>query len=223
MKPYSYTTQKGILNASMFIDISRPIHRDMAIYPENPSVRIDVVRDASATTSALSTISFGSHTGTHIDTSLHIDVSGTGAESYSLDQYIGDADVIEIDSAVANISADVIPETTAKRVLLKTKNSYGDIDVFDPDFAALMEDGAEELIRRGVRLVGIDGPSIKKKGVSDRVHELFLRNNIVVVEGLWLQKAIPGTYQLLCLPLLINHTDGVPVRAVLASAEEIDY
>lgn len=207
----------------MFIDISRPIQRDMAIYPGNPSVRIDVVREASEAVSALSTISLGSHTGTHIDTLLHIDSQGVGAEGYGLEQLIGKAQVIEIDSVVSSISGSHIPETTAERVIIKTKNSYGDIDVFDPDFVALTEDGAEALIKRGILLIGIDGPSIKKKGVSDRVHELFLRNNIVVVEGLWLQKAMPGTYQFMCLPLPINHTDGVPVRAVLDSMEEIDY
>ncbi len=207
----------------MFIDISRPIHSDMAIYPGNPSVHIDVVREASSAVSALSTISLGSHTGTHIDTLLHVDPSGTGAEAYNLSQLVGTADLVVVDTALSSISAHDIPVTTATRVLLKTKNSNTDIDMFDPEFAALTEDGAEELIRRGVVLVGIDGPSIKKKGVSDKVHELFLKNNIVVVEGLWLKEAVSGTYHLMCLPLPIFHTDGVPVRAVLDSLEKIDY
>ncbi len=180
----------------MFIDISRPIRPDMAIYPGNPSVKIDVVREAADAGSALSAISLGSHTGTHIDTLLHIDANGTGAESYALNQLIGTAEVVAVDNAVSSISADDISATTEKRVLIKTKNSDADINIFDPNFVALTEDGAKELINRGVVLVGIDGPSIKKKGVSDKVHELFLTNNIVVVEGLWLQNAAPGKYQL---------------------------
>lgn len=207
----------------MFIDISRPIHAGMAIYPDNPPVLVTVVRDASATTSALSTISLGSHTGTHIDTLLHIDSQGVGAESYGLEQLIGKAQVVEIDSAVSSISASDIPETTAERVLIKTKNSETNIDVFDPEFVALNESGAEELIRRGVVLVGIDGPSIKKKGISDKVHELFLRNTIVVIEGLWLQNTNPGIYNLTCLPMPLFGTDGVPARVVLDSIDKIDY
>lgn len=201
----------------MLIDISRPIHEAMAIYPGNPEVHIHAIRKADVGVSALSEIAFGSHTGTHIDTLLHIDAQGSGAEVYSLDQYIGDAEVVEIDSTIESISAKDLPVTTSERVLLRTKNSQGDIDTFDPGFVALTEDGAEELIRRGVRLVGIDGPSIKKKGVSDRVHELFLTNTIVVVEGLWLKDVDPGRYTLMCLPLSIPHVDGLPVRVVLDS------
>lgn len=201
----------------MLIDISRPIHEAMAIYPGNPDLKITRIRAAAEGVSALSEITIGSHAGTHIDTLLHIDAHGSGAEAYSLDQYIGDAQVIEMDSRIGAISAQDIPATTSERVLLKTKNSQGDIDTFDPDFSALTEDGAQELLSRGVRLIGIDGPSIKRKGVSDRVHELLLSNAVVVVEGLWLKDVVPGTYTLMCLPLSIPGIDGIPVRAVLDS------
>jgi arylformamidase len=201
----------------MLIDITRPIHEGMAIYPGNPDLRIHAVRAASEGVSALSEITIGSHTGTHIDTLLHIDPQGSGTEVYLLDQYIGEAEVVEIDSSVSAISGPDILPTVSQRVLLKTRNSQGDVDMFDPDFVALTEDGAKELIRRGVRLVGIDGPSIKKKGVSDKVHELFLKNNIVVVEGIWLKDVVSGKYTLMCLPLTISRIDGVPVRAVLDS------
>lgn len=201
----------------MLIDISRPIRNGMVVYPGNPSVQIGVVREASEGVSGLSTITFGSHTGTHIDTLLHIDPAGTGSEAYSLDQYIGGAEVVEIDRGLTSISAKDLPASSSDRVLLKTRNSDADPDVFDPDFAALTEDGANELIRRGVRLVGIDGPSIKKKGVQDKVHEIFLKQGVVIVEGLLLKDVTPGMYTLMCLPLPIFHADGVPCRAVLDS------
>ncbi len=201
----------------MIIDISRPIHEKMALYPANPSVQITPIRSAGDGVSALSEIVLGSHTGTHIDTLLHIDAEGSGAEEYSLDRYIGEVEVVEINSAISSISTQDIPATFCERVLLKTKNSQGDIDIFDPEFVALTEDGARALISRNVRLVGIDGPSIKKKGISDKVHELFLKNGIIIIEGLWLQDVMPGQYRLICLPLPLEHTDGVPVRAVLDS------
>lgn len=201
----------------MLIDISRPIKNGMVVYPGNPAVQIEVVRAAGEGVSGLSNISFGSHTGTHIDTLLHIDPSGSGAEGYTLDQYIGDTDVIEIIQDITSISAEDIPATSSERVLLKTRNSETNPEVFDQDFTALTEDGAKELIRRGVRLIGIDGPSIKKKGVKDAVHQIFLKNNVVIVEGLLLKDVVPGRYTLMCLPLPICNTDGVPCRVVLDS------
>ncbi len=218
-----YGRQRGILIASMLIDISRPIHNDMAIYPGNPNVAITQERPASEGVSGLSALSLGSHTGTHIDTLLHIDPNGSGSEAYALEQFIGEAQVVVIEDHVTSISGTDIPPTSAKRVLLKTNNANTDIDEFDPNFTALTEDGAQELIRRGVVLVGIDGPSIKKKGVSDRVHELLLRNSIIIIEGLWLKDVQSGMFTLLCLPLPVFGIDGVPVRAVLDSGEKIDY
>lgn len=207
----------------MMIDITRPIHSGMAIYPGNPSVRIGTIREAKGDTSALSEISIGSHTGTHMDAMLHIASGGTGIEAYSLEQFIGDCDVIEVSSNLNVITAQDLPEPSRDRVLLKTKNSSLDIDVFDPEFIAIDESAAREIVRRGVRLIGIDGPSIKKKGVKDRVHEILLAAGIVIIEGLYLKEVKPGVYTLLCLPMRLSHVDGAPVRAILAPQRKIDY
>lgn len=201
----------------MITDISRPIHAHMAIYPQNPAVNIATIREASSGKTALSEITLGSHTGTHIDAPSHIHSGGKGVDVYSLEQLIGDAQVVEIDSSVETINGKDIPPTSCERVLLKTKNSQNDINTFVDSFVALSEDGAQELLRRNIRLIGVDGFSIKKRGVADRVHELFLDAGVVIVEGLYLQQVAPGSYRLICLPLPVVGVDGAPVRAVLDS------
>ncbi len=201
----------------MITDISRPIHPHMAIYPQNPAVRITTIREASSGKTALSEITLGSHTGTHIDAPSHIHLGGRGVDVYPLEQLIGDAQLVEIDPSIETINGQDIPPTSCERVLLKTKNSQNDIDTFEDSFTALSEDGAQELLRRNIRLIGIDGFSIKKRGVVDRVHELLLDAGVVVIEGLYLRQAAIGDYRLICLPLPVVGVDGVPVRAVLDS------
>lgn len=199
----------------MMIDISRPIHSKMAVYPNNSGFSVKTIQKAGNGISALSEITLGSHTGTHIDALSHIDLLGWGTENYTLDQLIGSCDVLEISNNVLVVHADDIPSTTTPRVLFKTQNSAGNPDIFDPEFTALAEDAAQELASRGVCLVGIDALSIKKKGVQDRVHETFLRAGICILEGLWFADVSAGVYELLCLPLPITGIDGVPVRAIL--------
>lgn len=199
----------------MLIDISRPIHAGMAIYPNNPSVSIRNIQKAIDGASALSEITIGSHTGTHIDALAHIDPMGSGVDAYSLDQLVGACDVIEVAYDVSVIHEVDLSQTTTPRVLIKTRNSSQNPDEFDPDFVALAEDAAQELMWRGVRLVGIDALSIKKKGVKDRVHEIFLREGVCILEGLYLADAPAGSHELLCLPLPISGIDGVPARAIL--------
>lgn len=196
------------------VDITRPIHAKMAIYPGNPAVVFEQVQEARGPSSALTKITMGSHTGTHLDAPSHIDPQGKGTGMYDLDQLCGPCDVIDVRAATRVILAADLPATSAPRVLIKTANSDGDIDQFIPDFVALADTAAQELISRGVKLVGIDAWSIKKKGIRDKVHELLLNAGIAIVEGLWLDGVQPGKYELYCLPLKVD-LDGSPVRAVL--------
>lgn len=201
----------------MLLDITRPVHPGMAIYPGNPAVVFTPISPASATTSALTHITLGSHTGTHIDAPAHIEGMGAGTNHYPLDQLCGPCQVVDATQAARVILAADLPATTLKRVVIKTANSNGERDTFDPDFIALADTAAAELIARHILLVGIDAPSIKKKGIQDNVHKLLLDAGIVILEGLWLRDIAPGTYELLCLPLAVG-LDGAPVRAVLKSA-----
>lgn len=196
------------------IDISRPVHEKMALYPGNPTVTLKRVRTATATTTALTAISFGSHTGTHLDAPSHALPQGHGTTHFPLNQLNGPCEVIDLTHISQVILGADLPPTQEARLLLKTRNSYTDIDIFDPAFIALADSCAEELVKRGVTLIGIDGPSIKKQGAHDTVHTQLLTASIAIIEGLWLADVGPGRYELLCLPLPLD-TDGAPVRAVL--------
>ncbi|OGY36703.1 MAG: hypothetical protein A3E36_03965 [Candidatus Andersenbacteria bacterium RIFCSPHIGHO2_12_FULL_45_11b] len=204
----------------MLIDISRPIHSNMALYPNNPAAVLESVQTAANNQSGLTRIALGSHAGTHIDALAHIAAEGSGIEAFQLEQYIGHVDVVEIPSNITTITAQDIPKTTAHRIIFKTANSRHPIDNFRPDFTALDESAAQELMNRDIVLVGIDALSIKKKGMRDRVHEILLHANVVILEGLYLAGVEAGQYQLICLPLSIAHIDGVPARAVLAPLTE---
>lgn len=199
----------------MLIDITRPIHPKMAIYPGNPAVEFTRVQEARDGQSALTKITIGSHTGTHIDAPSHIDPAGKGTDHYALDQLIGASEVIDLTAISDVITASDLPPTSSDRVLIKTRNSSGDPNSFDPNFVALDESAAGELVKRGIKLVGLDALSIKKKGVKDRVHEILLSASVIILEGLWLSHVEPGSYELLCLPLSVVNLDGAPVRAVL--------
>ncbi len=200
----------------MIIDITRAIHESMAIYPGNPVVVVQPVQAAGPATSALTRLILGTHTGTHLDAPAHIDARGAGTATYSLSQLNGPATVLDLTAVSAVVSRRDLPAKLPARVLLKTKNSAGDPDHFDPDFVALDESAAEYLVQQRVRLVGIDGPSIKKRGSQDSVHRQLLAAGIAIVEGLWLGEVKQGDYELICLPLSID-SDGAPVRAVLRS------
>jgi arylformamidase len=201
-------------------DVSVPIRPGMVIYDGNPGVHLERASSIEAgARSNISRLELGVHTGTHVDAPLHFSPDGVGTESLALEPLIGPAVVVDATAAVgkldrAAVEALAIPDGT-DRVLLKTTNGrLWDSDVFTRDFIRLTGDGAQVLVDRRVRLVGIDYLSI---GDGD-AHGVLLDAGVIPVEGLDLRGVEPGKYQLACLPLRLVGSDGAPARAVLIAA-----
>jgi arylformamidase len=52
-------------------------------------------------------------------------------------------------------------------------------------------------------------------------HHALLEAGIWIIEGLNLSNIEPGIYELICLPLKIEGSDGAPSRAILRFVEAI--
>jgi arylformamidase len=189
----------------------------MPIYSGDPGVSIELAKSIDRGDPAnVSRLELGAHTGTHVDAPRHFIPEGKGASELSLEPFIGPCVVVHADPASGRLDGPAVGSLELppgiERVLLKTSNSVlWERDSFIPDFVRLSADGANALIDRGVRLVGIDYLSV---GDPD-AHLLLLRHGIGVIEGLDLRGADPGRYFLACLPLKIAGSDGAPARALL--------
>jgi arylformamidase len=202
-------------------DITLPIAEGMITYPGNPPTRVrSHSRIADGAAANVSELSFGSHTGTHVDAAHHFVDGGQTVDELPLETLIGAALVVELPGAVTAIGAKELRAAgvhDVDRVLLKTRNGeLLDKDEFDEDFAHITGDGAEYLVEQGVRLVAIDYLSVEAFDAAEpRAHQTLLEKEIVVVEGVDLRRVPPGRYELLCLPLKVSGIDGAPLRAVL--------
>ena len=127
--------------------------------------------------------------------------------------HLPDVDLITADVLT---KAEIPPRT--RRVLFKTRNSdlwaRGEKE-FQTDYVALSADGAEYLVRRGVKLVGIDYLSIAPFNETRPTHEILLKANVMILEGLDLSEVSQGRYSFYCLPLSLQGVDGAPARAIL--------
>jgi RpiB/LacA/LacB family sugar-phosphate isomerase len=198
-------------------DVSVPIRPDMHVYRGNPGVRLE--RHESIGNGAhanISRLELGVHSGTHVDGALHFIDGGT--EALPLDALLGQAEVVDATSLDGDLDETALASLelpVAERVLLKTKNSaLWELPEFTHDFVRLTGSGARCLIERGVRLVGIDYLSIG----DAEAHRELLEAGVVAVEGLDLRGVEPGSYELVCLPLRLEGSDGAPARAVLLSS-----
>lgn len=203
------------------LDISVPIANGGVVYPGNPEIRIEPQSELSrGGSSNVSRIALGSHTGTHVDAPRHFFDAGGTVDRLPLDALIGPATVIAFDDHVMRVTAADLQRHRldgAERVLLRTRNSAFVTDrQFHPDFTYLAPDGAEYLVERGVKLVGVDYYSVEQfHSGHHRTHRTLLERGVVIVEGLDLSAVDPGTYTFTCLPLRMEGLDGAPARAVL--------
>lgn len=203
-------------------DITLTISPDLPTWPGDPGIEIERVEKIEDGSNAnVSRVDMGVHTGTHVDAPYHFLQDGITVDQLNLSLLTGRAYVLhlpDVDVITAAIleEAQIPPRT--RRVLFKTRNSElwaeGESD-FQSDFVGLSEDGAEYLVRRGVKLVGMDYLSIAPFKNSRPTHERLLEAGVVVVEGLKLTEVEQGRYTIYCLPLKIANSDGAPARAIL--------
>ena len=155
--------------------------------------------------------------GTHIDAPFHYDDNGMKVHELPIDVYIGKARVIDVTGleSVGRSDLEGIDFGGVDRVLLKT-SSRPDPTVFPETFTVLRTDIGPLLKERGVRLIGVDTPSVdpEHSKTLDAHHSLH-DNGVLILENIVLDNVEPGDYELIALPLPIEGGDGSPVRAVV--------
>jgi arylformamidase len=210
-----------VQNKGGWIDVSVPLRSGMVHWPDNPPVRIERMLDMESGDAAnVSTISLGSHTGTHMDAPIHFVRGGEGIDRMPLDATLGRTRVIGIQDPESVKPEELEPHgiRRGERVLFKTRNSSRRwwTQDFIEDFVYVSQEAARYLAELGVRTVGVDYLSVGgffRDGAE--THQALLGAGIWVIEGLNLSGIEPGEYELICLPIKVEEGDGAPARAIL--------
>jgi len=194
----------------------------MRIYDiDQPIVLERVSKMEDGAESNVSRLAMSVHAGTHVDAPYHFLAEGSHVAEMALKALTGRVYVLhlpDVDLVTADVlkNADIPPRT--RRLIFKTRNSdywAAEEKVFQKDFVALSADGAQYLVDRGVRLVGIDYLSVAPYDEPVLTHQILLQGGVIVVEGLDLSQVSQGRYTLYCLPLKLVGADGAPARAIL--------
>ncbi len=203
-------------------DISVGVSPEIPVWPGDPPVKLERVKSMEDGEEAnVSQLQSSVHVGTHIDAPIHFVEGGHSVDMIPLKSLLGRAYVVDLRKAdvldaQALESARIPPRT--RRLLFKTRNSdhwENEEHKFQRDFVAVDASGAEWLVKKGVKLVGVDYLSVAPFNDGVATHRILLEAGIVVVEGLNLARVSKGRYTLYCLPVKLMGSDGAPARAVL--------
>jgi arylformamidase len=131
---------------------------------------------------------------------------------------VGEVCVVSVGEKPRDIAAEeLLPRIPAGavRVLLRTGQSIAS-GAFPDDWPALHPSAAHALVTNGVRLLGVDAPSVDRRhSTTLAVHHEIFDGGAAVLENLDLRNVPDGAYELIALPLRWKGLDAAPVRAVL--------
>ena len=159
------------------------------------------------------------HVGTHADAPLHVREGWSGSHELSLDAFYGPAIVVDVSSLDKEISIEDLEKIQSlpfvERLLLRTGRTIA-AGAFPEDWPTLSETCVRTLLGRGLRLLGVDAPSVDARESKNLpVHNMLFAGNAAILENLDLRRVTPTMYELIAFPLKLMALDAAPVRAVL--------
>lgn len=190
-------------------DISQELF-GCAVYPGDPQPeRFVTLSIKNGDVCNLTAFKMCAHNGTHVDAPFHFYADGKTIDQVDLDRFIGWAYVAERDG---DISAD-----DAKNIL---KAANGCERVLVKGKAVVTKEAAQVFAQEGIKLFGNESQTVGPIDAPKEVHLIMLGAEIVLLEGIRLEKVPVGKYFLNAVPLNLGGADGSPCRATLLEMQE---
>jgi arylformamidase len=207
------------------VDLTHVLRNGMPVYPGDPLPLFEHYSTLEKDGVNLTSLTMGSHTGTHLDAPKHFIANGIGIDRIHPSELIGEA-------YVADLSSKPIGSGIAAEDLRRFEPMIRPHDIVAcftgcserwedealwTNYTYLAGDAAEYLISRRVRAVGIDFLSVEKYGAAEPIaHKALLGNGIFIIESLSdeLRQLVGQRVLLVCMPIKLEDGDGAPARVV---------
>ena len=187
----------------------------------------------------VSTVTTSPHVGTHADAPLHVRDGAPAADALPLAAFLGPAVVVALDDLPAGADPDGagavdhgrlaacaaaqgVALDGVARLLLRTGRSAA-AGRFPAAWPWLTADCVRALAGRGLRLLGVDAPSVDARDSRTlATHHALFDAGGCNIENLDLRGVPPGAYELIAPPLRVIGLDAAPLRALLRAAPSLD-
>lgn len=190
-------------------DISQELF-GCAVYPGDPQPeRFVTLSIKNGDVCNLTAFKMCAHNGTHVDAPFHFYADGKTIDQVDLDRFIGWAYVAEHEG---DISAD-----DAKKIL---KAANGCERILVKGKAVVTKEAAQVFAQARIKLFGNESQTVGPIDAPKEVHLIMLGAEIVLLEGIRLEKVPAGKYFLNAVPLNLGGADGSPCRATLLEMQE---
>lgn len=211
---------------SSIVDLTHSFNDRISLYPGTPKPVFETVHTIAEHGYAEKRFQLHSHMGTHMDAPGHIIEGGLLLDKMPVASFIGTGVAIDCRQSSDQIDLHTLLRYEAEIressfVLLNTGWSrYWGKPEYIKGFPTPSRECCEWLARMNIKGLGIDALSPDPVNSTDyNNHNILLRSGILIIENLNnLEILIGKSFQFLCLPLLLENSDGAPARAAAITA-----
>lgn len=202
-----------------FIDLSVTLTAQTPVYPGDPAIKVEPtgIIEKDGYTDHL--VSFGNHTGTHIDAPLHMIAGGKTLDAYEPKQFIGRGCIVDARDGFNREALQAANIQPGDIVLFYTGMSeHYHEPIYFETYPVMSQDIAQWLINRKIKMVGVDAGSVDSQD-DFPIHKVLLGAEVLIIENLTNLKELLGKdFMVYALPVKLD-IDGAPAR-VLAQLGE---
>lgn len=197
---------------NMLIDLSYMIQDGMPVYPGDEETVLVQSKHIEQDYYNNHQLSINMHAGTHIDGPMHLTHSKKYLNEYPLDTFIGEGCLLDV-SKEASIDYKEEYENLIQPnhiVVLYTGHSrFNGQSSYFTDYPVLTLAFAELLVRKQVKMIGLDTPSPDKYPFE--VHKHLFQNEILIIENLANvdQLLNAKSFEIIALPLYIRADSSI--------------
>jgi len=207
---------------SRIYDISQTLATDTPVWPGDTPFQIAPNWKMEGGCPVLvSRLTLSTHSGSHADAPSHYVPDGSHMAEAALHPYLGPCHVVRAQAGdgpvtLADIETDLEAlEEVPERLLVRTFDHFPH-ERWPTGFRAIDADLIRYLGQNGCVLIGTDTPSLDPETAKIlKAHAAIADMKMAILEGLVLDDVPVGLYELVALPLKIQHADASPVRAIL--------
>ncbi len=198
-----------------YIDLTHTITNNMPSHPLDITIQLKSTATYQEHGVANESLCGGVHMGTHIDAPGHFVDNGKKITDFPLSTFIGEAVCIDTHNQKI-ITPDLLTHVELKKNGIVIFYTGWDARFYESNYfnehPVINKDCAQYLIDAGVKMIGVDFPSVDTAPYA--IHKLFLSNDILIIENLTnLTSLVNKTFRLIALPLKID-SHGSPTRVI---------
>lgn len=199
-----------------YIDLSQSIIHDMPIHPYDDKVILYQDKYLDKDKYVNHRLEIGMHSGTHIDTSMHMTDSKTYISDIPIDRFIGRGVLLDAGNERNIKFKDSYSDLVQKDDIVLIYTGHSDLygtDEYYSNQPVIDEELADFFIEKNIKMLGMDLPSPDNYPFD--IHKKLFANNILIIENLANLSKLVGveSFEVIAFPLKIKAEASI-VRVV---------